>query len=85
MEDSNRRKFKDNFLYWGLFVYVICLLCFSPASGGVDSIRIPSFTILLLVLIQIIFPRFKFSKIANLVAVLIIIGFGLIFSSPIAH
>ncbi len=85
MADSNRTKFKNNFLYWGLFVYAICLLFFSPATGGIDSIRIPSFALLLLALIQIIFPRFRFSKTANLIAVILIIGIAILFSSPIAN
>jgi len=85
MEDPNRTKFKNNFLYWGLFVYTVCLLFFSPANGGLDTIRIPSFSLLLLALIQIIFPQFRFSKTANIIAVILIIGIGILFSSPIAN
>lgn len=78
MEDPNRAKFKNNFLYWGLFVYAICILAFSPAKSGIDLIRIPSFTLLLLVMIQVVFPQFRFSKTANIIAIFIIVSFGFV-------
>ncbi|MFT6180480.1 MAG: hypothetical protein ACI9NQ_002112 [Paracoccaceae bacterium] len=84
MEDRNRSKFKNNFLYWALFVYAICVLAI-PNGGGLNVIRIPSFSLLLLILAQVIFPQFRFSQTANIVAVIVIIGLGFASTLTIAH
>ncbi len=76
MAEQNHPQFKNKSLYRGLLVYVICVIAFPPAKSGIDLIRIPSFTLLLLILIQVIFPQFRFSKTANLIAVIVIIAFG---------
>ncbi len=73
MEDPNRSRFKNNFLYWGLFIYTLSFLVISPGSGNPDQIRIPGFTLLLLILVQVIFPNFRFSKLSNFIAISIII------------
>lgn len=78
MNEPARNRSKDKVLYWCLLVYGICALAFPSGTGGIDSIRIPSFTLLLLVLVQVIFPRFRFSKSANLIAVLVIVGLGIL-------
>ncbi|YCM44438.1 hypothetical protein V2O64_00200 [Verrucomicrobiaceae bacterium 227] len=59
----------DRFLYGALAIYLICVVIISPTRSDVDFIRIPGFTLLLLVLLQVIFPQFRFSKSANLIAV----------------
>lgn len=78
-----RQRSRDLFLSWSLLVYTLFLLAFQPSSGGLDAIRIPSFTLLLLFLLQVIFPRFRFSRGANLLAVLVIVGLGFLTSSAI--
>ena len=61
---------KDRFLYGALIVYLICFIAISPGKADLDLIRMPGFSILLLILIQVIFPQFRFSKTANLIAAL---------------
>jgi len=70
---AHRAHFKNNFLYLGLFFYCISLLAIDPGSGKLDRIRIPSFALLLLFLVQVIFPNFRFSKLSNFRAIFIII------------
>lgn len=77
-DKSNRSKFKHNFLYWGLFIYSISILAIAPESGNVDRIRIPGFALLLLLLIQVIFPNFRFSKLSNYLAIFIILAVAII-------
>jgi len=84
MATSSRSQLKDKFLYWGLSIYVICLFAISPKSGNPDQIRIPGFTLLLLFLIQVIFPNFRFSKLSNLIAIFIILG-AAILSANLPH
>jgi len=78
MDDPNRTKFKNNFLYWGLFLYFIFFLWVSPHGANPDVIRIPAFALLLLVLVQVIFPNFRLSKVSNAIAISLIILLALI-------
>lgn len=78
MEDQPPRKSRNSPLFWGLFIYTGCMILFPPSKSGIDLIRIPSFTLLLLILMQVIFPQFRYSKTANLIATIVIIGVPLI-------
>ena len=69
MTDSPAPKSHDRFLYGSLLIYLICVILISPARTDLDFIRMPGFCLLLLVLLQVIFPQFKFSKTANFIAV----------------
>ena len=60
---------KDRFLYYSLLIYLICVVLISPARTDIDFIRMPGFCVLLLLLLQVIFPQFRFSKTANFIAV----------------
>lgn len=62
---------KDTLLYGFLFLYGIIIL---TTQDRINQIRIPAFSLLVLVLIQIIYPQFRFSKKANLIATLIILA-----------
>ncbi len=78
MADSHSTQFKNNFLYWGLFIYLICFIAISPGPGNPDQFRIPGFALLLLILVQVIFPTFRFSKLSNFSAIFIILATALI-------
>jgi len=69
MTDTPPAPSKDRFLYGSLFIYLICVVLISPARSDIDFIRMPGFCLLLLVLLQVIFPQFRFSKTANFIAV----------------
>ncbi len=85
MTDPERHKFKNNFLSWALFFYLIALLSIQPGVGDPDRIRIPAFTLLLLILVQIIFPNFRLSKLSNFIAIsMIILSSVVIYYLPIA-
>jgi hypothetical protein len=78
MQDHFRNQSNDTVLYGLLFLYSLCFLALGSSKGGIDAIRLPSFALLLLVLVQVLFPRFRFSKTANALAVLVIVGLGII-------
>jgi len=69
MTDTPPAPSKDRFLYGSLFIYLICVVVISPTTSDLDFIRMPGFSLLLLVLLQVIFPQFRFSKTANFIAV----------------
>lgn len=62
---------RDTLLYGFLFLYGIITL---TTQDSINQIRIPAFSLLLLVLIQVIYPQFRFSKKANLIATLSILA-----------
>lgn len=76
MSDGAKTIFRNNFLYWGLMVYALCVFAFPTPRGGIAAFQVPSFALLLLILIQVIFPQFRFSKRANFIAVALIVGFA---------
>ena len=78
MPEKFRTQSNDTLLYGLLFLYGLCFLAFGSSKGGIDAVRLPSFALLLLILVQVIFPRFRFSKMANALAVLVIVGLGII-------
>jgi len=77
MSRSSRFDTRSRLLAISLIIYSLCFFLIDPRKGDLDLIRIPAFSLLLLVLIQVIFPQFKLSTTANLIAILIILGFPL--------
>lgn len=59
----------DRLLYGSLLIYLVCVVLISPKTSDLDFIRMPGFCLLLLILLQVIFPQFRFSRTANLIAV----------------
>jgi len=69
-------------IFLALYVFSFSILNLS-AHGG-HLIRLPSFTLLVLLLTQVLFPQFKISKPANLVAVVLILGYPFVHTQLIS-
>jgi hypothetical protein len=80
MASPSRSQIKNKLLSWGLFIYLVSFIAISPKSGNPDQIRIPGFALLLLILVQVIFPNFRFSKLSNFLAIFIILATAIILS-----
>lgn len=78
MSDGARSIYRNNFLYWGLIVYFFCVFAFPTPKSGLAAVQVPSFALLLLLLVQVIFPQFRFSRRANLIAVIVILTLAIL-------
>lgn len=75
MSNTPPTRTRNRLLIIALVIYALGFIAIAPEKGDLDFIRIPAFSLLLLVLIQVIFPQFRFSKSANLIAIVLILGF----------
>ena len=66
---------KDTNLYGILLLDGVVIL---TTQDPINQIRIPAFGLLLFFLIQVIYPQFRFSKKANLIASLTILALALL-------
>ena len=73
MPCQNHSVYKKNTLAFALFIYLLAILSLDLSSARINLIRIPGFAIILLILVQVIFPSSRFSKLSNLIAFSIII------------
>lgn len=74
MPDSRTYRPVDRFYYFGLLVYLTSQFLFTIWDPLHRIFRLPGFAIILLVLVQVLFPRFRASGLANMIAIFIILG-----------
>ncbi|MDB4652981.1 hypothetical protein OAE39_01765 [Akkermansiaceae bacterium] len=74
MSDSRTYRPMDRMFYLGLLVYLAAQFL-TPVWDPVHQLfRLPGLAILILVLIQVLFPKFRASGLANMIAFFVILG-----------
>lgn len=74
MSDSRTYRPVDRMFYLGLLIYLAAQFLSSVCNPIHQIFRLPGFAILILVLVQVLFPKFRASGLANMIAFFVILA-----------